>query len=69
MAHKDYASPGYFTLTLNNGIKIETTATRRAGLVRYTFPKEVLEGGKLLPHIVQDWTNDSPGTVSARPKR
>lgn len=61
MAHKDFASPGYFTLTLNNGIKMETTATRRAGLVRYTFPKSVLDGGAL-PHIVQDWTNDSPGT-------
>lgn len=58
---KDFASPGYFTLTLNNSIKMEATSTRRAGLIRYTFPGSTLEGG-LLPHIVQDWTNDAPGT-------
>lgn len=57
----DFASPGYFTLTLNNSIKMEASATRRAGLIRYTFPASVLEGGRLQPHIVQDWTNDAPG--------
>lgn len=58
---KDEASPGYFSLTLNNSIKLEATATRRAGLLRYTFPSSVLKDGKL-PHVVQDWTNDLPGT-------
>lgn len=61
MEGKDYASPGYFTLTLNNSIKMEATATRRAGLIRYTFPGSVL-AGDLLPHIVQDWTNDATGS-------
>lgn len=59
---QDYAEPGYFTLTLNNGIKMETTTTRRAGLVRYTYPSSALDGGKLQPFVVQDWTNDLPGT-------
>lgn len=29
----DAASPGYFTTTLNNSMKLEATSTRRAGLV------------------------------------
>lgn len=32
------ASPGYFTTTFVNGIKIEATSTRRAGLIRFTYP-------------------------------
>lgn len=32
------ASPGYFTTTFTNGIKLETTSTRRAGLIRFTYP-------------------------------
>lgn len=61
MPGMDYATPGYFTLTLNNSIKMEASSTRRAALVRYTFPASILEGGSLQPHIVQDWTNDAPG--------
>lgn len=61
MPGRDFASPGRFSLTLNNSIEMEATATRRAGLVRYTFPADTLAGG-LQPHIVQDWTNDLPGT-------
>jgi len=34
------ASPGYFSLTLNNSIRMEATSTRRAGLERFTFPKD-----------------------------
>lgn len=59
-AGQDYAEPGYFTLTLDNDIKAEMTTTRRAALIRYTFPSSVLKGGK--PHIVQDWSNDLPGS-------
>lgn len=59
---QDYAEPGYFTLTLNNGIKLEATTTRRAGLLRYTYPQSVTENGRLHPFVVQDWTNDLPGT-------
>lgn len=34
------ASPGYYTLTLESGIKAELTASKRVGFHRYTFPKE-----------------------------
>ncbi|EEB97581.1 hypothetical protein MPER_03070 [Moniliophthora perniciosa FA553] len=34
----DDAYPGYFTTTIDNGIKIEATSTRRAGIERFTFP-------------------------------
>ena len=48
------ASPGYFSLTLDNDIKMEATATRRAGLERFTFPP----GSK--PYFVLDLSNDLP---------
>ncbi|KAE9392262.1 glycoside hydrolase family 92 protein [Gymnopus androsaceus JB14] len=50
----DEASPGYFAQTLDNGIKMEATSTRRAGLERFTF----LEGSK--PYFVLDLSNDLP---------
>ena len=50
------ASPGYFSLTLNNSIKMEATATRRAGLERFTFPS----GSK--PYFVLDLANDLPAS-------
>ncbi|KAL9711479.1 hypothetical protein Ac2012v2_004550 [Leucoagaricus gongylophorus] len=50
----DDASPGYFSLTLNNDIRMEATATRRAGLERFTFPS----GSK--PYFVLDLANDLP---------
>ncbi|KAL5521115.1 hypothetical protein ACEPAG_9037 [Sanghuangporus baumii] len=37
-ANTDAASPGYFTTTFENGIKLEATSTRRAGLIRFTYP-------------------------------
>lgn len=37
-AGADAASPGYFTTTFVNGIKLETTSTRRAGLIKFTYP-------------------------------
>ncbi|SAM73346.1 uncharacterized protein UBRO_00039 [Ustilago bromivora] len=58
----DSGRPGYFTTTLDNGIKIELTSTRRATLEKYTFPKEEMKRMKSTPHLVLDWTNDSPGT-------
>ncbi|KAL1738916.1 glycoside hydrolase family 92 protein, partial [Schizophyllum fasciatum] len=48
----DDGSPGYFSLTLDNEIKMEATATRRAGLERFTFPA----GSK--PYFVLDLSND-----------
>ncbi|GJE97619.1 glycoside hydrolase family 92 protein [Phanerochaete sordida] len=38
-AGTDAASPGYFTTTFVNGIKLEATSTRRAGLIRFTYPE------------------------------
>ncbi|KAF9467382.1 glycoside hydrolase family 92 protein [Collybia nuda] len=54
----DDASPGYFSQTLNNDIKIEATATRRAGLERFTFPT----GSK--PYFVLDLANDLPNSFA-----
>ncbi|KAG2148635.1 glycoside hydrolase family 92 protein [Suillus bovinus] len=54
----DDASPGYFSLTLDNDIKIEATSTRRAGLERFTFPK----GSK--PYFVLDLANDLPASFA-----
>lgn len=56
-AGRDEGSPGYFSLTLDNGIKMETTATAKSALLRYTYPKDAGT-----PFVVQDWTNDLPGT-------
>ena len=37
--HKDEsAEPGYYSVTMDNGIKAEFTVTERAGFHRYTFP-------------------------------
>ncbi|KIK69222.1 glycoside hydrolase family 92 protein [Collybiopsis luxurians FD-317 M1] len=64
----DDASPGYFSQTLDNGIKMEATSTRRAGLERFTFP----EGSK--PYFVLDLSNDLPvsfagGTMDIDPQK
>ncbi|CDR88300.1 uncharacterized protein SPSC_04127 [Sporisorium scitamineum] len=58
----DHGRPGYFTTTLDNGIKIELTSTRRSTLEKYTFPAAEMRRMKSSPHLVLDWTNDSPGT-------
>ncbi|HXC35291.1 MAG TPA: GH92 family glycosyl hydrolase [Candidatus Acidoferrales bacterium] len=34
----EVAKPGYYAVTLNNGIKVELTATTRTGFGRFTFP-------------------------------
>lgn len=52
--NSDDASPGYFSLTLDNNIQMEATATRRAGLERFTFPA----GSK--PYFALDLANDLP---------
>ncbi len=33
------AQPGYYAVTLNNGVKVELTVTERAGIARFTFPR------------------------------
>ncbi|KAJ3967478.1 glycoside hydrolase family 92 protein [Lentinula raphanica] len=64
----DDASPGYFSQTLDNEIKMEATSTRRAGLERFTFP----DGSK--PYFVLDLSNDLPnsfvgGTMDIDPQQ
>ncbi|KAJ7182732.1 glycosyl hydrolase family 92-domain-containing protein [Mycena crocata] len=51
-AGTDAAVPGYFTTTFTNQIKLETTSTRRAGLIRFTYPTSGPN------HVVIDLTND-----------
>ncbi|SPO20580.1 uncharacterized protein UTRI_00056 [Ustilago trichophora] len=58
----DAGRPGYFTTTLENDIKIELTSARRSTLEKYTFPASEMKRMKSNPHLVLDWTNDSPGT-------
>lgn len=36
---KESAGPGYYSVQLDNGIKVELTAARHAGVQRYTFPE------------------------------
>ncbi len=39
--HKsESASPGYYTVTLNNGIKVELSATTRVGIQKYTYKQK-----------------------------
>ncbi|KAJ4478407.1 glycosyl hydrolase family 92-domain-containing protein [Lentinula aciculospora] len=64
-AGTDVASPGYFSTTFVSGIQIETTSTRRAGLIRFTFPAS----SNATNYVVVDLTNDlgrsfSGGTMS-----
>ncbi|KAF8971120.1 glycoside hydrolase family 92 protein [Flammula alnicola] len=47
-----------FSLTLNNSIQMEATATRRAGLERFTFPSG------LKPYFVLDLANDLPASFA-----
>lgn len=52
------AYPGYFSLTLDNDIKMEATSTRRAGIERFTFP------GGSKPYFVLDLANDLPASFA-----
>ncbi|KAJ3766792.1 glycosyl hydrolase family 92-domain-containing protein [Lentinula raphanica] len=66
-AETDVASPGYFSTTFVSGIKIETTSTRRAGLIRFIFPAE--SSSNTTNYVVVDLTNDlgrsfSGGSIS-----
>ncbi|KAJ6504131.1 glycosyl hydrolase family 92-domain-containing protein [Mycena vitilis] len=51
-AGADAATPGYFTTTFINKIKTEATSTRRAGLIRFTYPTTGPN------QVVIDLTND-----------
>ena len=34
----EQAHPGYYDITLANGVRVELTVTERAGIARFTFP-------------------------------
>ena len=36
---KEVAQPGYYAITLANGVRVEVTVTERAGIARFTFPE------------------------------
>ena len=40
----EYARPGYYSVMLDNGIRVELTATERTGLHRYTLPADAAQG-------------------------
>lgn len=51
----EYATPGYYTVTLANGVKAELSATPRCGAHRYTYPKGVSQMLLLdLTHVMKD---------------
>ncbi|GLB41005.1 putative glycoside hydrolase family 92 protein [Lyophyllum shimeji] len=54
-AGADAARPGYFTTRFINDIKTETTSTRRAGLIKFTYPAADISATN---HVVVDLTND-----------
>ncbi|KAF4549602.1 putative glycosyl hydrolase family 92 protein 2 [Elsinoe fawcettii] len=45
------ASPGFFGLTLNNGIRVEMTSARRTNLFKFVFPTEAITSS---PAIILD---------------
>ncbi|KAL1644969.1 hypothetical protein SLS58_004040 [Diplodia intermedia] len=51
------ASPGYFSLTLNSGIKVDMTAAAHTNLFRFTFPSSGADGGAPSPLILLDLTD------------
>ena len=61
---KEIASPGFYEVTLSDGIKVELTAAERAALHRYTFPKGadatvLIDIGHALPDVsITDGTID-----------
>jgi predicted alpha-1,2-mannosidase len=38
----EHAHPGYYSVTLDNGVKTELTVTARAGIGRFTFPADAV---------------------------
>lgn len=51
-----YATPGYYSVELDNGIRAEATATARVGLTRFVFP----EGrGNILLNLGEGLTNET----------
>ncbi|KAG6890340.1 hypothetical protein C0992_002323 [Termitomyces sp. T32_za158] len=70
-AGTDAARPGYFTTTFVNGIKIETTSTRRSGLIRFSYASAPADPTPT-NYVVVDLTHDlqrsfEGGSISVSP--
>jgi predicted alpha-1,2-mannosidase len=55
---QEQAHPGYYSVTLGNGVKIELTVTKRAGIGRFTFPSNSIR--TLLFKAASSATIDDP---------
>jgi len=58
------ASPGYYKIVLNSGVKAELTVSEKAGFHRYTFPAEI----KKNKYIVIDLSHSYEKMLDARVK-
>ncbi|RFU24048.1 hypothetical protein B7463_g12286, partial [Scytalidium lignicola] len=56
------ASPGYFTLTLADGIRGETTVTEHTALYRFTFPRNMTSTGNIGSPVITLDLNDLANT-------
>lgn len=60
------ATPGYFSLSLVNGIQAEMTVTQHAALYHFTFPEETAaDGAGLSPLLLLDLTDLSASRQNA----
>lgn len=59
--HQESAEPGYYQVTLSNGINVELTATTRAGFHCYTFPRS--NDSKIIIDLAHHINWDSPVTT------
>jgi predicted alpha-1,2-mannosidase len=65
----EVAEPGYYRVSLENGVTAELTATLRAGIQRHVFPRSGGAGGHLLidlSHLVRDSSDHPPLIDEAR---
>ncbi|MGK6351703.1 GH92 family glycosyl hydrolase [Parapedobacter sp. DT-150] len=60
----EQASPGYYQVTLDNGIKVALTATERTGFHRYTYPQGVKPVIRFDLAFRQNWDNPTETHVS-----
>lgn len=59
----DYdAAPGYFDITLSDGIRGEATVTAHTALYRFSFPKNLTSAGKVNNPVITLDLNDLAGT-------
>lgn len=66
---QETAHPGYYSVTLANGIRVEITVTDRAGIAQFTFPagsaaKLLLNSGGSANSSVVDKKPDDPARVN-----